>query len=150
MNSNAAGDETRSPRLLEMQQHTKTSRVGGQFSKATASFDSRAIVGMSDIPASNVNGAKTSKHFVVTDLGANLATIDAKNHAAGLFDTANMGASVKSGIDQNWVGTGWDEPTYSGGIDMWANFAGACRNPRCQQPNSDNRHRHGRNRIIPR
>ncbi|MGZ6229955.1 MAG: hypothetical protein ACXWMO_04240 [Syntrophales bacterium] len=132
MNSNAAGDETQSEIVGDATAYQNL-WVGGQFSKTTASFDSRAIVGMSDIPASNVNGAETSKHFVVTDLGANLATIDAKNHAAGLFDTANMGASVKSGIDQNWAGTGWDEPTYSGGIDMWANFAGAC-DPHCTNP----------------
>jgi len=107
--------------------------VGGQFSKTTASFDSRAIVGMSDIPASTVNGAETSKHFVVTDLGANTATVDAKLHASGLFNEANMGAQVTADIEQNWKGTGWEEPTYSGGITMWANFNGAC-DPHCSNP----------------
>ena len=58
MNSNAAGDEPRSEIVGDATAYQNL-WVGGQFSKTTASFDSRAIVGMSDIPASNVNGAKS-------------------------------------------------------------------------------------------
>jgi hypothetical protein len=107
--------------------------VLGQFSKLDSSFDSRAIVGMSNIPADNTNTIENSKHFVVTDLGTNAESVDALTHGSGLFNTANTGASVTADISQDWVGSGWNAPTYSGGIDEWANFAGAC-DPHCSNP----------------
>jgi hypothetical protein len=107
--------------------------VGGEFAKTTASFDSRAIIGFSDIPKADYNGYETSNHFVVTDVGAATASVDANKYGAGLFNTANMGVKVDADIEQNYVGSGWADPTYSGGITMWANFAGAC-DPGCANP----------------
>ncbi|MEM0498039.1 MAG: hypothetical protein QW781_00890 [Methanothrix sp.] len=103
--------------------------VGGEFAKTEASFDSRAIIGFKQ-------GATPSptENFVVTDTVAPVkATIDADKYGAGYFNTANMGVRVLADIQQNYVGSGWATPTYSGGIEMWANFAGAC-DPTCSNP----------------
>jgi hypothetical protein len=107
--------------------------VGGEFSKTQATFDSRAIIGFSDIPAPNYVGYETPNHFVATDVKTATATVDANAHGAGYFNTANMGVSVEADISQNYVGSGWADPTYSGGITMWANFDGAC-DPGCSNP----------------
>ena len=107
--------------------------VGGEFAEAAATFDSRAIVGFSDIPASTDNGPETAQHFVVTDVKSASSSIDASAHGSGLFNTADMGVKVTADIQQNYVGSGWAEPTYSGGINMWASFAGAC-DPHCANP----------------
>lgn len=107
--------------------------VGGEFAEAASTFDSRAIVGFSDIAANNADAPETNGHFVVTDTKEASASIDASVHGAGLFNSANMGLSVESDIEQNYVGSGWAEPTYSGGITMWANFDGAC-DPHCANP----------------
>jgi hypothetical protein len=107
--------------------------VGGEFAETTASFDSRAIIGFSDIQAAGINDIETAKHFVVTDVDEATASVDASAHGAGLFNTANMGVQVDADIEQNYVGSGWASPTYSGGITMWANFAGAC-DPYCANP----------------
>jgi len=106
--------------------------VGGEFAKTTASFDSRAIVGFSDI-ATNDNTIVDPHHFVVTDISSATSTVDADIHGAGMFNTADMGAQVEADLAQNYVGSGWANPTYSGGITMWAKFDGAC-DPFCANP----------------
>jgi hypothetical protein len=106
--------------------------VGGEFAKTTANFDSRAIVGFSDI-ATNDNTIVNPHHFVATDVASATAGVDANAHGAGLFNTANMGVQVDADLEQNYIGTGWASPTYSGGITMWANFDGAC-DPFCSNP----------------
>jgi hypothetical protein len=106
--------------------------VGGEFARTSAEFDSRAIVGFSDIPADAPTQTDT-KHFVVTDVISATSTIDADEYGAGYFNTANMGVKVDADIKQDYVGSGWAEPTYSGGITMWANFDGAC-DPHCSNP----------------
>jgi hypothetical protein len=106
--------------------------VGGEFAKTTANFDSRAIIGFSDI-ATNDYTIVNPHHFVATDVASATAGVDAEAHGAGLFNTANMGVQVDADLEQNYVGTGWASPTYSGGITMWANFDGAC-DPFCSNP----------------
>jgi hypothetical protein len=102
--------------------------VGGEFAETRASFDSRAIIGFSDVSPASPTG-----NFVATDVATATAEVDASDHGAGLFNTANMGVQVDADIEQNYVGSGWAEPTYSGGITMWAKFAGAC-DPNCSNP----------------
>lgn len=106
--------------------------VGGEFARTSADFDSRAIVGFSDIPDDAPTETDT-RHFVVTDVISANAEIDADTYGAGYFNTANMGVKVDADIKQDYVGSGWAEPTYSGGITMWANFDGAC-DPHCSNP----------------
>jgi hypothetical protein len=107
--------------------------VGGEFAKTKASFDSRAIVGFSDIPGSDYNGVENANHFVATDVVSATSSVDSDTYGSGYFNTANMGVKVDADIQQNYVGSGWAEPTYSGGITMWANFDGAC-DPHCANP----------------
>jgi len=80
------------------------------------------------------NSAQDSKNFVITSLGsANNAEVDAVTHGGGLFNSANLGEQVTADVSQDWQTSCWNEPTYSGGIQMWANFNGAsgadCSNP---------------------
>jgi hypothetical protein len=108
--------------------------VGGEFSQLSATFtESKAIIGFQDIDPASYTGPETTNHYVVTDTKNAVATVDGETHAAGYFNTANTGVQVEAGLDQNYVGSGWAEPTYSGGITMWANFAGAC-DPHCANP----------------
>jgi hypothetical protein len=102
--------------------------LGGEFAETRASFDSRAIIGFSDVSPASPTG-----NFVVTDTTNAWAEVDASDHGAGLFNTADMGVQVEADIEQNYVGSGWAEPTYSGGITMWSKFAGAC-DPNCSNP----------------
>jgi hypothetical protein len=95
--------------------------LGGEFAETRAAFDSRAIIGFSDV----TSGTPTA-NFVATDVATATVEVDASDHGAGLFNTANMGVKVDADIVQNYVGSGWAEPTYSGGITMWSNFNGAC------------------------
>jgi len=106
--------------------------LGGEFAKTTASFDSRAIVGFSDITTNDYT-IVNPHHFVATDVASATAAVDADAHGAGLFNTADMGVEVEADLSQNYLGTGWASPTYSGGITMWSKFDGAC-DPFCANP----------------
>jgi hypothetical protein len=107
--------------------------VGGEFNKVVSTFDSNALVGFTNVEPSTYDGPETTHHFVVTDTKTATATVDSLLHGAGYFNSANTGVQVDADIQQNYVGSGWAEPTYSGGITMWANFAGAC-DPHCENP----------------
>jgi hypothetical protein len=101
--------------------------VGGEFAETDATFDSRAIAGF--VPSL----ANPTANVVITDTTAATATVDADKYGAGYFNTADMGVQVEADIEQNYVGSGWAEPKYSGGITMWAEFDGAC-DPGCANP----------------
>jgi hypothetical protein len=101
--------------------------VGGEFAETDATFDSQAVIGF--VPALT----NPTANQVVTDTYNAVATVDADKYGAGYFNTADMGVQVEADIQQNYVGSGWAEPTYSGGITMWANFDGAC-DPGCSNP----------------
>jgi len=94
--------------------------IGG-FDKATASFDSSASVGADGVWS-----------LTQTQTG-NEAKVDAQTYGGGEINSANLGVSVSSDIVKSWSGTGWDKPSYSGGINMWANFEAAC-DPGCTNP----------------
>jgi hypothetical protein len=94
--------------------------IGG-FDKATASFDSEASVGVGNVWATTITKS------------GNYATVDSEIHGGGEINSANLGESVSSDIVKSWSGTGWDSASYSGGINMWANFDAAC-DPGCANP----------------
>jgi len=75
-----------------------------------------------------------TNNWVVTDLAAgNKATVSTNFGNTAEFMEANLGAQVTADIEQDWKGSGWLEPTYSGGLTMWAGFNGAC-DPTCANP----------------
>jgi len=135
MSMTAKNTETTDPEISGTATAYQNLWVGGEFAKATASFDSRAIVGFSDIddPGAAVGTPTNPNNFVATDVVSATATIDSDIYGAGYFNNANMGVQVDADIQQNYVGSGWADPTYSGGITMWANFDGAC-DPNCANP----------------
>jgi len=104
--------------------------VMGGFDQVAANFDSRAIIG--------TKGTGPTNNWVATQLvqpasGSYMASVDAETHGSGEFMDAYMGASVSADIQQDYKGSGWLEPTYSGGINMWAGFTGGC-DPHCANP----------------
>ncbi|MDD2637359.1 MAG: hypothetical protein PHO60_00125 [Methanothrix sp.] len=133
LSTSAKNTETTDPEISGEATAYQNLWVGGEFSKADASFDSRAIVGFSDIKDADYTGPTEPNNFVATDVVSATASIDSQTYGAGYFNDANMGVQVDADIQQNYVGSGWADPTYSGGITMWANFDGAC-DPNCANP----------------
>lgn len=133
LSTSAKNTETSDPEIPGEATAYQNLWVGGEFAKATASFDSRAIVGFSDIDEASYEGPTNPNNFVATDVVSATSTIDSEEHGASYFNNANMGVQVDADIQQNYVGSGWADPTYSGGITMWANFDGAC-DPHCANP----------------
>lgn len=133
LSTSAKNTETSDPEISGEATAYQNLWVGGEFAKATASFDSRAIVGFSDIDEASYEGPTNPNNFVATDVVSATSTIDSEEHGASYFNNANMGVQVDADIQQNYVGSGWADPTYSGGITMWANFDGAC-DPHCANP----------------
>jgi hypothetical protein len=133
MSMSAKDTETTDPEISGTATAYQNLWVGGEFDKATASFDSRAIVGFSDIDAATYIGPNNPNNFVATDVVSATATVDSDTKGAGYFNNANMGVQVDADIQQNYVGSGWADPTYSGGITMWSKFDGAC-DPNCANP----------------
>lgn len=100
--------------------------VGGGFQQVAAEFDSKAMVGTFGTSAPTYN-------FVVTDTDNAKASVNSEIDGASEFMKANLGAQVTADVEQQWAGSGWLDPTYSGGLTMWASFSGAC-DPGCVNP----------------
>ncbi len=100
--------------------------LGGGFQQTSATFDSKAIIGTLD-------GSSPTSNFVVTETDNAVASVNSEIDGAGEFMQSSLGAQVTADIQQQWAGSGWLDPTYSGGITMWASFNGAC-DPGCANP----------------
>ncbi len=92
----------------------------GGFDEASASFFSRANVGVDGIQA-------------VTATKDAAAAVSSEQYGGGEINSIYMGEQVTSDVAKAWDGTGWDKGSYSGGITMWAGFTGAC-DPNCGNP----------------
>jgi len=109
--------------------------IAGGFDKATMSFDSAAAVGVDSIWANTVvvpTAIAKGPNSYGDGIHATSAYVDSETMGGGTIETANLGVQVHSDIAKSYDGTGWDTPTYSGGIKMWADFT-AC-DPLCSNP----------------